>query len=86
MHHNAGSMTRRSPSLISREPDLYVEINTADAARLSRLHAKKLPSVGANGSRRNNVASRKKKARRKPRKMLFAKLAKVSLPSRKPPN
>ncbi len=34
VHHNAGSMTRRSPSLISREPDLYVEINTADAARL----------------------------------------------------
>jgi len=35
VHHNAGSMTRRSPSLISREPDLYVEINTADAMRLS---------------------------------------------------
>lgn len=34
VHHNAGSMTRRSPSLIGREPDLYVEINTADAARL----------------------------------------------------
>ncbi|MGC9514251.1 formate dehydrogenase subunit alpha [Methanocrinis sp.] len=34
IHHNAGSMTRRSPSLIGREPDLYVEINTADAARL----------------------------------------------------
>ena len=27
-------MTRRSPSLIEREPDLYVEINPADAARL----------------------------------------------------
>ena len=34
VHHNAGSMTRRSPSLIGREPDLYVEINAADAARL----------------------------------------------------
>ena len=34
VHHNAGSMTRRSPSLIEREPDLFVEINTADAARL----------------------------------------------------
>jgi formate dehydrogenase major subunit len=34
VHHNAGSMTRRSPSLIEREPDLYVEINTADALRL----------------------------------------------------
>jgi len=35
VHHNAGSMTRRSPSLIEREPDLFVEINTADAARLN---------------------------------------------------
>jgi formate dehydrogenase major subunit len=34
VHHNAGSMTRRSPSLISREPDLYVEMNRADAAGL----------------------------------------------------
>ena len=34
VHHNAGSMTRRSPSLMEREPDLYVEINPADATRL----------------------------------------------------
>lgn len=34
VHHNAGSMTRRSPSLLEREPDLFVEINTADAAGL----------------------------------------------------
>jgi formate dehydrogenase major subunit len=34
VHHNAGSMTRRSPSLISREPELYVEMNAADAAKL----------------------------------------------------
>ena len=34
VHHNAGSMTRRSPSLIEREPDLFVEINTADANKL----------------------------------------------------
>ncbi len=34
VHHNAGSMTRRSPSLMEREPELYVEINTADATRL----------------------------------------------------
>jgi formate dehydrogenase major subunit len=34
VHHNAGSMTRRSPSLIEREPDLFVEINTADATKL----------------------------------------------------
>ena len=34
VHHNAGSMTRRSPSLLEREPDLFVEINSADALRL----------------------------------------------------
>ncbi len=34
VHHNAGSMTRRSASLQEREPDLFVEINTADALRL----------------------------------------------------
>ncbi|HUM80904.1 MAG TPA: molybdopterin-dependent oxidoreductase, partial [Methanothrix sp.] len=34
VHHNAGSMTRRSPSLISREPDLYVEMNREDAGAL----------------------------------------------------
>ena len=27
-------MTRRSPSLIERQPDLFVEIGTADAAQL----------------------------------------------------
>jgi predicted molibdopterin-dependent oxidoreductase YjgC len=34
VHHNAGSMTRRSPSLMEREPELFVEINTADARNL----------------------------------------------------
>jgi formate dehydrogenase major subunit len=34
VHHNAGSMTRRSHSLLEREPDLFVQINTADAAVL----------------------------------------------------
>lgn len=34
LHHNAGSMTRRSPSLIGRAPDLFVEINPADAEKL----------------------------------------------------
>ncbi len=31
VHHNAGSMTRRCPSLLEREPDLFVEINIDDA-------------------------------------------------------
>jgi len=34
VHHNAGSMTRRSPSLIERSPRLFVEINSSDAAKL----------------------------------------------------
>jgi formate dehydrogenase major subunit len=34
VHHNAGSMTRRSPSLQKREPDLFLEINLKDAQEL----------------------------------------------------
>ena len=34
VHHNAGSMTRRSPLLLEREPELFVEINPDDAACL----------------------------------------------------
>lgn len=34
VHYNSGSMTRRSPSLQERDPELYVEINTEDAAKL----------------------------------------------------
>jgi formate dehydrogenase major subunit len=34
VHHNAGSMTRRSPSLLEREPELFIEINPSDAVEL----------------------------------------------------
>jgi len=34
LHHNAGSMTRRSPSLMERSPELFIEINPRDADRL----------------------------------------------------
>ena len=34
VHYNSGSMTRRSPSLQERDPELYVEINPEDAAKL----------------------------------------------------
>jgi formate dehydrogenase major subunit len=34
VHQNSGSMTRRSPSLLSRAPALFVELNPADGARL----------------------------------------------------
>jgi formate dehydrogenase (coenzyme F420) alpha subunit len=33
VHHNAGSMTRRSPSLLEREPELFIEINPEDAKK-----------------------------------------------------
>ncbi len=32
LHYNSGSMTRRTPALDSREPDLFVEINPDDAS------------------------------------------------------
>lgn len=34
VHHNAGSMTRRSPSLVSLEPEPFLEISNADASGL----------------------------------------------------
>jgi formate dehydrogenase major subunit len=34
VHHNSGSMTRRSPSLRAQVPDLFVELSPLDAARL----------------------------------------------------
>lgn len=34
VHHNAGSMTCRSPSLLKREPDLFLEVNPKDAQKL----------------------------------------------------
>jgi formate dehydrogenase alpha subunit len=34
VHHNSGSMTRRSPSLRAQAPALFIELNPVDAARL----------------------------------------------------
>ncbi len=34
VHYNAGAMTRRSPSLLKRSPELFVEINELDAQGL----------------------------------------------------
>lgn len=34
VHHNSGSMTRRSDSLLERAPTLFVELNPADATQL----------------------------------------------------
>jgi len=34
VHYNSGSMTRRSPSLMERDPELYVEVNPEDASSL----------------------------------------------------
>jgi formate dehydrogenase alpha subunit len=38
VHYNSGSMTRRSASLLERDPELYVEINPEDAASLKVHH------------------------------------------------
>jgi formate dehydrogenase major subunit len=38
VHYNSGSMTRRSPSLLERDCELYVEINPEDAAELNVNH------------------------------------------------
>ncbi len=38
LHYNSGSMTRRSPSLLERDPELYIEINPKDAAELCIHH------------------------------------------------
>ena len=38
VHYNSGSMTRRSPSLLERDSELYVEINPMDAAELKVRH------------------------------------------------
>jgi formate dehydrogenase major subunit len=35
VHYNSGSMTRRSPSLLERDFELYVEINPKDAEQLN---------------------------------------------------
>jgi formate dehydrogenase alpha subunit len=35
VHYNSGSMTRRSPSLMERDPELYVEVNPEDASSLN---------------------------------------------------
>ncbi|MDI9398441.1 MAG: formate dehydrogenase subunit alpha [Euryarchaeota archaeon] len=35
VHYNGGSMTRRSPSLMERDPELYVEVNPEDASSLN---------------------------------------------------
>jgi formate dehydrogenase alpha subunit len=38
IHYNGGSMTKRSPSLLERDPELYIEINTEDAASIGIRH------------------------------------------------
>lgn len=38
LHYNSGSMTRRSPSLLERESELYIEINPEDAQAMDIRH------------------------------------------------
>jgi len=50
VHHNAGSMTRRSPSLMERAPELFVEIHPTDAAQLGIAEGEALVVTTARGN------------------------------------
>jgi len=50
VHHNAGSMTRRSPSLAKREPALFAEINPEDARKLRILQGDSVAVTTARGT------------------------------------
>ena len=60
VHYNSGSMTRRSPSLLERGPELYVEINPEDAARHSVSHGDmvKVKTVRGEAEARARVTER----------------------------
>jgi len=49
MHYNAGSMTRRSASLVKRTPGLFVEINPQDAQKLGLLADEKVQVITRRG-------------------------------------
>jgi len=50
VHHNAGSMTRRSPSLMERAPELFVEIHPTDAAQLGIVEGEAVAVTTARGN------------------------------------
>jgi formate dehydrogenase alpha subunit len=50
VHHNAGSMTRRSPSLMERAPELFVEIHPTDAAQLGITEGEAVAVTTARGN------------------------------------
>jgi formate dehydrogenase major subunit len=52
VHYNAGSMTRRSPSLMERAPELFVEINPSDAAQLGIAEGEAVAITTARGDTR----------------------------------
>ncbi|MBN1323143.1 MAG: formate dehydrogenase subunit alpha [Methanotrichaceae archaeon] len=49
VHYNSGSMTRRSPSLLERDPDLYIEISPEDASQMSILEGEMVNVETRNG-------------------------------------
>ena len=49
LHYNSGSMTRRSPSLLKRSPEPYVEINPADAQRLGIVNNEEVKVISRRG-------------------------------------
>uniref|UniRef100_A0A832A5M2 Formate dehydrogenase subunit alpha n=1 Tax=Desulfacinum infernum TaxID=35837 RepID=A0A832A5M2_9BACT len=50
LHYNSGAMTRRSPSLGSRSPYLFVEIHPEDAAREGIRHGERVRVVTRRGT------------------------------------
>lgn len=50
LHYNSGAMTRRSPSLVSRSPQLFVEIHPDDANREGLRQGDRLRVVTRRGS------------------------------------
>ncbi len=50
VHHNAGSMTRRSPSLMERAAELFVEIHPTDAAQLGITEGETVAITTARGN------------------------------------
>ncbi len=50
LHYNSGAMTRRSPSLFSRSPHLFVEIHPDDAAREGLRHRDRVRLITRRGS------------------------------------
>jgi len=67
LHYNSGSMTRRSPALLSREPEMFVQVNP-ETAEIYGLIANESAQVT---TRRGSVQARVRVSQRIPPGVLF---------------